>query len=29
MHSNCSTVHAGDPLRSYTSEKAVMSNNSN
>jgi len=28
MHSNCSTIHAGDPLHSYTSEKAVMFNNS-
>jgi len=28
MHSNCSTIHAGDLLRSYTSEKAVMFNNS-
>ena len=25
---HCSTIHAGDPLRSYTSEKAVMFNNS-
>jgi len=23
MHSNCSTIHAGDQLCSYTSEKAV------
>ena len=28
MHSNCSTIHAGDQLRSYTSEKAVVFNNS-
>jgi len=27
MHSNCSTIHAGDQLRSNTSEKAVVFSN--
>jgi len=27
MHFNCRTIYAGDPLRSYTSEKAVMFKN--
>ena len=27
MHSNCSTIRAGDQLRSYTSEKAVVFSN--
>ena len=27
IHSNCSTIRAGDQLRSYTSEKAVVFSN--